>query len=84
MTRKIYIKPAKKQSTIEHRAKLLLEGSIEDDGDDEVLDTAIAIAHGNNLDVVFVRQGYESEKEKEISAETAFNIRYECGFRIRA
>jgi hypothetical protein len=82
MTRKIYIKPAKKQSTIEHRARLLLEGSIEDDGDDEVLDTAIAIAHADNLDVVFVCQG--SKNQKEISAEIAFNIRYNSGFRIRA
>ena len=77
MTKRIYIKPSKHWSEVEEQARLLLEGKIQDNGDDEVLDTAIRMAHEGNLDILFVRNG------REVTPETAYNIRYHSGLRIR-
>jgi hypothetical protein len=77
MTNKIYIKSSKSYETMQEQARLLLEGKIEDDGDDEVLDIAILMAYKNDLDVLFIRY------DKEITPETAYNIRYGNGYRIR-
>jgi hypothetical protein len=77
MTKRIYIKSSKHWSEVEEQARLLLEGEIQDDGDDEVLDTAIRMAHEGNLDVVFVRNG------KSVTPEIAYGIRYHSGLRIR-
>jgi hypothetical protein len=77
MTKRIYIKSSKHWSEVEEQARLLLDGEIQDNGDDEVLDTAILMAHEGNLDVVFVRNG------REVTPETAYGMRYHRGLKIR-
>ncbi len=77
MTQRIHIKPSKNWTEIDERATLLLEGKIQDDGDDDILDRAIGIAYEQNLDVVFMRG------EKAINPEIAYSIRYHNGFTIR-
>jgi hypothetical protein len=77
MTQRIHIKPSKNWTEIDERAMLLLEGKIQDDGDDDILDRAIGMAYEQNLDVVFMRG------EKAINPEIAYGIRYRSGLRIR-
>lgn len=76
-TKLIYIKPRKHKEVIEQEARLLLENLIQDEGDDEVLDTAIAIAYKEKMNVKFVY------REKEIDPDIAFGIRYNNGYDIR-
>lgn len=73
----IYIKSRKRKEVIEAEARLLLENLIQDEGDDEVLDTAIAIAYKEKMNVKFVY------REKEIDPDIAFSIRYNSGYDIR-
>lgn len=76
-TKLIYIKSRKRKEVVEAEARLLLENLIQDEGDDEVLDTAIAIAHKEKMNVKFVY------REKEIDPDIAFSIRYNSGYDIR-
>ena len=79
MTQKklIYINPRISKDAIEAEARLLLENKIVDEGNDDVLDMAIAIAHKEKMNVKFVY------KEKELNPDIAYSIRYNNGFDIR-
>lgn len=76
-TKLIYIKSRKTKAQIDIEARLLLDNQILDEGDDDVLDTAIAIACAEKLNVKFVH------REKEITPDTAYSIRYNSGLDIR-
>ena len=76
-TRLIYIKSRKTKSQIDIEARLLLGNLIQDEGDDDVLDAAIAIARAEKLNVKFVH------REKEITPDIAYSIRYNSGLDIR-
>jgi len=76
-TKLILIKSRKTKEAIEVEARLLLEGLIQDEGDDDVLDMAIAIAYKEKINVNFVRG------EKVINPKLAFSIRYSSGYDIR-
>ena len=75
--RLIHIKRRKTKEVIEAEARLLLEGLIHDEGDDDVLDKAIEIAHKEGRDVKFMRG------EAELNPESAYGIRYFSGYDIR-
>lgn len=73
----IYIKSRKTKAQIGIEARLLLDNQIQDEGDDDVLDAAIAIARAEKLNVKFVH------REKEITPDIAYSIRYNRGLDIR-
>lgn len=75
--RLIHIKRRKTKEVIEVEARLLLEGLIQDEGDDDVLDKAIEIAYKEGLDVKFMCG------EKGVIPEAAYGIRYGSGYDLR-
>lgn len=73
----IKIKPAKPDQVLREEARALLNGKIEDSGDDAILDMAIRLAYEEQLPVVFL-----SENET-LTPELAYRLRYLRGLSVR-
>jgi hypothetical protein len=76
--RTIKIKPRYSDEDIERLANLLLEGKIDDLGEDDVLDRAIKIANAKSLEVLF-----DDGAGRVFTSEMAYRLRFVRALDIR-